>query len=147
MQLIETDEHRLIRESVIKLCSVFEDDYWEEKDRETCFPYEFFDAMAQAGWIGIAMPEEYGGAGKGIQEAAIVLEEVAASGAAMNGATPLHLSIFGMHPVVKHGSESMRKKYLPQVAEGKLHVAFGVTEPNAGSDTTSIETYALQVLA
>ena len=142
MQLIETDEHRLIRESVIKLCSEFSDDYWEEKDRETSFPSEFFDAMAQAGWIGIAMPEEYGGAGKGIQEAAIVLEEVAASGAAMNGATPLHLSIFGMHPVVKHGSESMRKKYLSRVAEGKLHVAFGVTEPNVGSDTTSIETFA-----
>ena len=142
MQLLETDEHRLIRESVIKLCSEFSDDYWEEKDRETSFPFEFFDAMAQAGWIGIAMPEEYGGAGKGIQEAAIVLEEVAASGAAMNGATPLHLSIFGMHPVVKHGSIEMREKYLPDVAIGKLHVAFGVTEPNAGSDTTSIETFA-----
>jgi len=142
MQLLETDEHRLIRESVIKLCSEFSDDYWEEKDRETSFPFEFFDAMAQAGWIGIAMPEEYGGAGKGIQEAAIVLEEVAASGAAMNGATPLHLSIFGMHPVVKHGSIEMREKYLPDVARGKLHVAFGVTEPNAGSDTTSIETFA-----
>ena len=84
-----------------------------EKDRKTLFPSEFFDAMAEAGWIGVAMPEEYGGAGKGIQEAAIVLEEVAASGAAMNGATSLHLSIFGMHPVVKHGSEPMRKKYLP----------------------------------
>ena len=142
MQLLETDEHRLIRESVIKLCSEFSDDYWEEKDRETSFPFEFFDAMAQAGWIGIAMPEEYGGAGKGIQEAAIVLEEVAASGAAMNGATPVHLSIFGMHPVVKHGSIEMREKYLPDVARGKLHVAFGVTEPNAGSDTTSIETFA-----
>ena len=142
MQLLETDEHRLIRESIIKLCSEFSDDYWEEKDRETSFPFEFFDAMAQAGWIGIAMPEEYGGAGKGIQEAAIVLEEVAASGAAMNGATPLHLSIFGMHPVVKHGSIEMREKYLPDVAIGKLHVAFGVTEPNAGSDTTSIETFA-----
>ena len=142
MQLLETDEHRLIRESVIKLCSEFSDDYWEEKDRETSFPFEFFDSMAQAGWIGIAMPEEYGGAGKGIQEAAIVLEEVAASGAAMNGATPLHLSIFGMHPVVKHGSSEMREKYLPDVASGKLHVAFGVTEPNAGSDTTSIETFA-----
>ena len=142
MQLLETDEHRLIRESVIKLCSEFSDDYWEEKDRETSFPFEFFDAMAQAGWIGIAMPEEYDGAGKGIQEAAIVLEEVAASGAAMNGATPLHLSIFGMHPVVKHGSSEMREKYLPDVARGKLHVAFGVTEPNAGSDTTSIETFA-----
>ena len=142
MQLLETDEHRLIRESVIKLCSEFSDDYWEEKDRETSFPFEFFDAMAQAGWIGIAMPEEYGGAGKGIQEAAIVLEEVAASGAAMNGATPVHLSIFGMHPVVKHGSIEMREKYLADVARGKLHVAFGVTEPNAGSDTTSIETFA-----
>ena len=142
MQLLETDEHRLIRESVIKLCSEFSDDYWEEKDRETSFPFEFFDAMAQAGWIGIAMPEEYGGAGKGIQEAAIVLEEVAASGAAMNGATPLHLSIFGKHPVVKHGSIEMREKYLPDVARGKLHGAFGVTEPNAGSDTTSIETFA-----
>ena len=142
MQFIETDEQRLIRESVRKLCSEFSDDYWEEKDRKTLFPSEFFDAMAEAGWIGVAMPEEYGGAGKGIQEAAIVLEEVAASGAAMNGATSLHLSIFGMHPVVKHGSESMRKKYLPEVARGKLHVAFGVTEPNAGSDTTSIETFA-----
>ena len=98
--------------------------------------------MAAAGWLGIAIPEEYGGAGKGLQEAAIVLEEVAASGAAMNGATPVHLSIFGMHPVVKHGSQAMREKYLPPVATGELHVAFGVTEPNAGSDTTSIETFA-----
>ncbi len=98
--------------------------------------------MAAAGWLGIAMPEKYGGAGKGIQEAAILLEEVAASGAAMNGATPLHLSIFGMHPVVKHGSEALRNTYLPKVARGEMHVAFGVTEPNAGTDTTSIETSA-----
>jgi acyl-CoA dehydrogenase len=138
----ETDEHRLIRESIRKLCSSYPDDYWEEKDREHEFPWDFFNEMAAGGWIGIAMPEQYGGAGKGIQEAAIVLEEVAASGAAMNGATPVHLSIFGMHPVVKHGSETMREKYLPQVAAGKMHVAFGVTEPNAGSDTTSIETSA-----
>ncbi len=141
----QPDEHRLIRESVRKLCAGFPDSYWEEKDREHQFPDDFFNAMAAAGWIGIAMPEKYGGAGKGIQEAAIVLEEIAASGAAMNGATPVHLSIFGMHPVVKHGSESMRQKYLPAVAKGKLHVAFGVTEPNAGSDTTSIETFARRV--
>jgi len=138
----ESDEHRLIRESIRKLCSRYPDDYWEEKDREHEFPWDFFNDMAAAGWIGIAMPEKYGGAGKGIQEAAIVLEEVAASGAAMNGATPVHLSIFGMHPVVKHGSQAMREKYLPAVASGKMHVAFGVTEPNAGSDTTSIETSA-----
>ena len=142
MHFEETEEQKLIRESVRKLCSGFSDDYWEARDREGKFPDTFFDEMATAGWIGIAMPEKYGGAGKGLQEAAIILEEVAASGAAMNGATPVHLSIFSMHPVVKHGSEAMREKYLPPVARGEMHVAFGVTEPNAGSDTTSIETFA-----
>lgn len=142
MDFNESEEHRLIRESIRKLCTGFPDTYWEQHDREEQFPTEFFDAMAAAGWIGIAMPEQYGGAGKGIQEAAIVLEEVAASGAAMNGATSVHLSIFGMHPVVKHGSEAMKKKYLPPVARGDLHIAFGVTEPDAGSDTTSITTFA-----
>ena len=142
MDFSENEEQRLIRESVRKLCSDFPDGYWEEHDREEKFPNSFFTKVAAAGWIGIAMPEQYGGAGKGMQEAAIVLEEVAASGAAMNGATALHLSIFGMHPVVKYGSEAMREKYLPPVARGEMHVAFGVTEPNAGSDTTSIETFA-----
>ncbi len=142
MDFREDEDQRLIRESIRKLCEGFPDDYWEQHDREGIFPDEFFKEMAAAGWIGIAMPEKYGGAGKGIQEAAIILEEVAASGAAMNGATPVHLSIFGMHPVVKHGSEAMRQKYLPPVARGELHVAFGVTEPDAGSDTTSIETFA-----
>lgn len=142
MDFNESEEHRLIRESVSKLCADFPDDYWEQHDREGVFPDDFFKKMAAAGWIGIAMPEKYGGAGRGIQEAAVILEEVAASGAAMNGATPIHLSIFGMHPVVKHGSEAMRQKYLPPVARGEMQVAFGVTEPNAGSDTTSIETFA-----
>ncbi len=142
MDFTESEEQKLIRESVRKLCSAFPDEYWEQHDREGKFPDEYFNAMAEAGWLGIAIPEEYGGAGKGLQEAAIILEEVAGSGAAMNGATPVHLSIFGMHPVVKHGSNDMCEKYLPAVAEGKLHVAFGVTEPNAGSDTTSIETFA-----
>lgn len=142
MNFQESEEHRLIRESVRKLCSEFTDEYWERHDREGVFPDTFFAKMAAAGWIGIAMPEQYGGAGQGIQEAAIVLEEVAASGAAMNGATAIHLSIFGMHPIVKHGSAALREKYLPDVAAGRLHVAFGVTEPNAGSDTTSIETFA-----
>jgi len=142
MDFSESDEQRLIRESVRKLCRDFPDEYWEQKDAAGEFPSDFFDSMAKAGWLGIAMPEQYGGAGKGIQEAAILLEEVAASGAAMNGATPLHLSIFGMHPVVKHGSESLRSAYLPKVARGEMHVAFGVTEPNAGTDTTAIETSA-----
>jgi acyl-CoA dehydrogenase len=98
--------------------------------------------MADGGWIGIAIPEAYGGGGQGITEASIVLEEVAASGAAMNGCSAIHLSIFGMHPVVKHGSDSMRAEYLPRVASGELHVAFGVTEPDAGTDTTAITTRA-----
>jgi acyl-CoA dehydrogenase len=100
--------------------------------------------MAAGGWIGIAIPEEYGGGGQGIAEASIVLEEVAASGAAMNGASAIHLSIFGMNPVVKHGSPEMKEKYLPRVAAGDLHVAFGVTEPDAGTDTTAITTRAVR---
>ncbi|MCG8412891.1 MAG: acyl-CoA/acyl-ACP dehydrogenase [Pseudomonadales bacterium] len=142
METQDSEERSLIRESVRRLCLDFPDEYWERCDREGMYPQDFFAAMADAGWLGIAIPEAYGGSGKGIAEAAIVLEEVAASGAAMNGATPLHLSIFGMHPVVRHGSEEMKQKYLPAVAKGELQVAFGVTEPNAGSDTTSIETSA-----
>ncbi|MEX2132082.1 MAG: acyl-CoA dehydrogenase family protein [Pseudohongiellaceae bacterium] len=142
MEFSETEEQRLIRESVRKLCADFPDAYWEAHDREYSYPHDFFNAMASAGWIGTAIPEIYGGAGRGIQEASIVLEEVAASGAAMNGATPIHLSMFSMHPVVKHGSEAMKQKYLPAVASGELQVAFGVTEPDAGSDTTAIKTFA-----
>src|SRR3954449_10840014 len=111
-------------------------------DRDHEFPWEFYNAMAEGGWVGIAIPEEYGGGGQGITEASIVLEEVAASGAAMNGCSGIHLSIFGMNAVVKHGSEEMRQKYLPKVASGELHVAFGVTEPDAGIDTTAITTKA-----
>ena len=137
-----SEEQLLIRESVVKLCADFPDDYWSKKDTEHEFPWDFYEAMAEAGWLGIAIPEAYGGSGRGITEASLVLEEVAASGAAMNGATSLHLTIFGMHPVVKYGSEEMKQKYLPRVAKGDLHVAFGVTEPDAGTDTSSITTSA-----
>ncbi|MEM1433910.1 MAG: acyl-CoA dehydrogenase family protein [Pseudomonadota bacterium] len=140
-----TDEQELIRTTVARLCEDYPDDYWAQKDRDHEFPWDFYDTMAKAGWLGIAIPEAYGGAGRGITEASLVLETVAASGAAMNGATPLHLSIFGMHPVVKYGSEAMKQAYLPPVATGELHVAFGVTEPDAGTDTTSITTSARQV--
>lgn len=136
------DEHELIRDAVRKVCADFPDEYWADKDKRHEFPWEFYDAMAAGGWIGIAIPEAYGGSGRGITEASIVLEEVAASGAAMNGATALHLSIFGMHPVVKYGTDAMKQAYLPKVASGDLHVAFGVTEPDAGTDTTSITTSA-----
>jgi acyl-CoA dehydrogenase len=142
MNFQPSEDHDMIRDAVRRVCARFPDDYWAECDAEQQFPWDFYNAMAEAGWIGVAIPEAYGGSGQGITEASIVLEEVAASGAAMNGATPLHLSMFGMHPVVKHGSEHMKRKYLPAVASGSLHVAFGVTEPDAGSDTTSISTFA-----
>jgi acyl-CoA dehydrogenase len=137
-----SDEQQLIKEAVGKLCEGFPDEYWARCDEQEEFPWDFYNAMAQAGWVGVAIPEAYGGSGRGITEASLVLETVAASGAAMNGATSLHLSIFGMHPVAKYGSEELKQTYLPRVASGELHVAFGVTEPDAGTDTTSITTTA-----
>ena len=142
MDFATTDEHQLIRDAIGKICADFPDEYWSKCDDGHLFPWDFYNALAEAGWIGIAIPEQYGGSGRGITEASIVLEEVAASGAAMNGASSVHLSIFGMHPVVKYGSEDMKQKYLPRVAAGDLHVAFGVTEPDAGTDTSSITTTA-----
>jgi len=142
MQFSAEPDHDEIREGVRRVCRDFDDAYWRQKDQDHEFPWDFYRAMAEGGWVGIAIPEEYGGGGRGITEASIVLEEVAASGAAMNGCSALHLSIFGMNPVVRHGTEEMRATYLPQVASGDLHVAFGVTEPDAGTDTTSITTTA-----
>ncbi|HAR31898.1 MAG TPA: acyl-CoA dehydrogenase, partial [Gammaproteobacteria bacterium] len=113
MNFERVEEHELIRAAVRKVCADFPDEYWARCDADHAFPWDFYRAMAAAGWIGIAIPEAYGGAGRGITEASIVLGEVAASGAAMNGATPLHLSMFGMEPVVKYGSESMKQTYLP----------------------------------
>lgn len=142
MDFEQTEEHQLIRDAIKKICQDYPDDYWLKCDNEHIFPWDFYNTLAESGWIGIAIPEAYGGSGRGITEASIVLEEVAASGAAMNGCSGIHLSIFGMHPVVKYGSEVMKQKYLPRVANGDLHVAFGVTEPDAGTDTSSIKTAA-----
>ena len=136
------DPYADIREGIRAICKDFDDEYWAACDAEHRFPWDFYNAVAKAGWVGIAIPEEYGGGGCGITEASILLEEVAASGAAMNGASSIHLSVFGMNPVVKFGSEEMKRKYLPQVASGDLHVAFGVTEPDAGTDTSAITTRA-----
>jgi acyl-CoA dehydrogenase len=136
------DPYADIREGIRQICRDFDDEYWAACDREHRFPWDFYNAVAKAGWVGIAIPEEYGGGGCGITEASILLEEVAASGAAMNGASSIHLSVFGMNPVVKFGSEEMKQRYLPRVASGDLHVAFGVTEPDAGTDTSAITTRA-----
>jgi len=137
-------EHNSIREAIREICAGFPDEYWAEADATHTFPWAFYAAMASGGWIGIAIPAEYGGGGGGITEASIILEEVAASGACMNGASAIHLSIFGMHPVVRHGGEELKQRYLPHVASGDLHVAFGITEPDAGLDTTAIRTRAVR---
>jgi acyl-CoA dehydrogenase len=144
VEFSEDTEHAPIRAAIREICAHFPDDYWAEADATHTFPWAFYDALAQGGWVGIAIPAEYGGGGAGIIEASIVLEEVAASGACMNGASAVHLSIFGMHPVVRHGSEQLKRSYLPLVASGQMHVAFGVTEPDAGSDTTAIRTMAIR---
>jgi acyl-CoA dehydrogenase len=142
MDFEPTEAQQQIRAQAKALASKFDDAYWRRCDSEHVFPWEFYQAFAEAGWLGIAIPEAYGGAGLGITEASILLEEVSASGAAMNGATALHLTIFGLNPVVKHGTGELKQRILPAAARGELHVAFGVTEPTAGSDTPSISTFA-----
>ncbi len=137
-----TEDQKLIRRSVAELASRFDDQYWMDKDLAHAFPCEFYDAIAQGGWLGMTIPEEYGGLGLGITEATLLLEEIARSGAAMNGASAIHLSIFGMQPVVKHGSDALKAATLPRIADGDLHVCFGVTEPDAGLDTSRITTVA-----
>lgn len=139
------DPHADLREGVRAICADYPDEYWRRCESEHEFPWDFYRAFADAGWVGVAIPTEFGGGGAGITEASILLEEVAASGACLNGASALHLSIFGMNPVAKHGSEAMKAHYLPRVADGSLHVSFGVTEPDAGTDTTNISTRATKV--
>ena len=142
MDFTPNEDHEAIAEGVRRVCAGFDDDYWARCEAEHAFPWDFYKQMAEGGWVGIAIPEEYGGGGQGITEAAIVLREVARSGAGMNGCSALHLTIFGLNPVVKFGSERLKQEFLPRAAAGDLHVAFGVTEPDAGTDTSHITTRA-----
>ncbi|HEU4362863.1 MAG TPA: acyl-CoA dehydrogenase family protein [Mycobacterium sp.] len=137
-----TDDQQLIRTSVAELAAKFDDHYWMTKDLAHEFPREFYQAIADGGWLGMTIPTEYGGHGLGITEATLLAEEVARSGGAMNAASAIHLSIFGMQPVVKHGSDELKARTLPRIVNGDLHVCFGVTEPGAGLDTSRITTFA-----
>jgi acyl-CoA dehydrogenase len=142
MDFALTDQQQQIRDEVLKLCGRFDDAYWLERDRTATFPDAFFAAMAEGNWLGIAMPEEYGGAGLGITEAALLMQAVAESGACMSGASAIHLNIFGLNPVVVFGSEEQKRRMLPPVVAGHDKACFGVTEPNAGLNTTQITTRA-----
>jgi acyl-CoA dehydrogenase len=142
MSFALSEDQQLIRDSVAELMKKFDDKYWMERDQAHEFPTAFYDTIAAGGWLGITIPPEYGGHGLGITEASLLLEEVARSGGGMNAASAIHLSIFGMHPVVVHGSEELKRRTLPRIVSGDLHVCFGVTEPGAGLDTTRISTFA-----
>ncbi len=139
------DPYGDLRAGIRRVCAQFDDEYWRRCDADHEFPWAFYDALAAGGWVGICIPEEFGGGGCGITEASILVEEIAASGAAMNGCSAIHLSIFGMNPVVKHGTPEQQQRYLPRIADGSLHVSFGVTEPDAGTDTSRIATRATKV--
>ncbi len=136
------EDQQQLRNAVREIAATYSDDYWAERDTKHEFPWEFYNTFAEGGWLGIAIPEEYGGGGLGVLEASLLLEEVAASGAGMNGCSTMHLTIFGLNTIVRHGSSSLREEVLPPAADGTLHVCFGVTEPNAGTDTTRISTFA-----
>ena len=137
-----TNDQQSIRDSIEKVCADFGPEYWLNIDREGGFPEEFVKAIADGGWLGIAMPESVGGAGLGITEASIMMQAIAESGAGFSGASAVHLNIFGLNPVVVAGNDEQRERFLPPLIAGKDRACFGVTEPNAGLDTTSIETFA-----
>jgi acyl-CoA dehydrogenase len=137
-----TQAQRELQSAVAKLCARFGEDYWLERDRDGEFPHAFHRAFADAGYLGIAMPEVYGGAGLGITEAAILMQAIAQSGAAFSGASALHMNIFGLNPVVRFGTEAQKRAALPPLIKGQEKACFAVTEPDAGLDTTRIATRA-----
>ena len=138
---LTTEQHE-IRNAVLGLCQAFDDDYWLERDRSGGFPHELFNAMAGGGWLGIAIPEEFGGSGLGITEAAVMMQAVAESGGGASAASAIHMNIFSLNPVVVYGTESQKKRMLPPLVRGEEKACFGVTEPTAGLDTTNLKTRA-----
>ena len=139
-----SDDQLAIRAAVEEICRPFDDDYWLRKDREGGFPEDFYRAIAGAGWLGIAMPAEHGGAGLGISEAALMMETVAATGAGMSGASSLHMNVFGLQPVVVHGTEEQKRRWLPPIIKGEAKACFAVTEPNTGLNTLKLKTLAVR---
>jgi acyl-CoA dehydrogenase len=144
MSIDFTPEQEQIRDGVTRLCAGFGDSYWLERDSDGRFPEEFCRAIADHGYMGIAMPTEYGGAGLGITEAAILLQAISQSGAGNGGVSSVSLGIFGLNPVVRFGSEEQRARMLPPIIKRDDIACFGVTEPNTGLDTTRLKTRAVR---
>ena len=137
-----TENQQTIRDTILKVAGEFDDSYWLEKDKAGGFPEDFYSKFAEDGWLGIAMPEKYGGAGLGITEASLMMQAVAESGAGMSGASALHMNIFGLKPVEIFGDEELRERFLPPLIAGKEKACFAVTEPDVGLDTTKLKTKA-----
>ncbi|SFP09905.1 acyl-CoA dehydrogenase [Variovorax sp. PDC80] len=138
------EDQRSLVAAIERLCEDFPAEYWREHDDRAEFPHEFHRAVADSGWLGIAMPEAQGGAGLGITEAALMMRAISASGAGMSGASSVHMNIFGLNPVVVFGSEAQRQRFLPPLIAGREKACFAVTEPDAGLDTTRLKTQALR---
>ncbi|MBA4740839.1 MAG: acyl-CoA/acyl-ACP dehydrogenase [Burkholderiales bacterium] len=142
---VEPTADRLqIAESVQKVCDQYDDDFWLKKDQNKEFPEEFHAAMAESGWLGITMPTEYGGAGLGVIEAALMMHTVGRSAGAFAACSTIHINLFGPHAIIKYGSSEQKSRWIPRLISGADKVAFGVTEPDAGLDTTSIKTRAIR---
>ena len=139
-----TEERRQIVDSVRRICDRFDDTWWLDKDRKAEFPHDFHRAMAEAGWLGITMPEEYGGAGLGVTDAALLMQTVGNSAGAISACSTLHINLFGPHAVVKHGTPDQKSRMIPPLVDGSQKACFGVTEPDAGLDTTHITTRAVR---
>jgi acyl-CoA dehydrogenase len=137
-----SDDQQRIRASIERLCAGFGDDYWLARDRDGEFPAEFHQALARDGWLGIAMPEAFGGAGLGISEAAVMMQAIAESGAGFSGASAVHMNIFGLNPVVVFGTQEQKQRMLPPLIQGRQRACFAVTEPNTGLNTRKIKTRA-----
>ena len=140
-----TADQQNIRDAILKVCGQFSDDYWLERDREGVFPFEFHKTMAEAGWLGVAMPEEVGGAGLGITEAAIMMQAVAEAGGGMTAASSIHGPVFSLEPVDLFGTAEQKQRMIPPILSGAEKMCFAVTEPNTGLDTTQLKTFAKKV--
>jgi acyl-CoA dehydrogenase len=142
MDFTFTPDQQNIREAILRHCTQFPDEYWLEQDHKGEFPEDFYRSLAEAGWLGIAMPEKFGGSGLGITEAAIMMQAIAESGAGMSGASAVHINIFGLEPIVLYGSEEQQARAIPGIVTGQDKACFAVTEPNVGLNTTQLKVRA-----
>lgn len=144
MDFAFTDDQQNIRDAVLAQCGAFSDEYWLARDHDAQFPVDFYSAMAQAGWLGVAMPESVGGAGLGITEAAIMMQAVAEAGGGMTAASTIHGPVFSLEPIALFGTEEQKQRMIPPILSGAEKMCFAVTEPNTGLDTTKLKTRAVR---